>query len=220
MVNYIATTCISQNIDASDKNHFAYRDTNGSGEWVMLPWDLDLTFGPNALNTDTIVYNQNYASHPFIGATPYLLHAGKNNRFLEAIINTPRCRNMIIRRIRSLIDQFLATGWFQSRIDELVPVLDPDVTLDHAKWGSSSHFGGVTHSLLAATNRIKNEYLAPRLTWLNGGGSVGIPSSQPAAPPINFGAFDFNPASGNQDQEFIELVNPNAFSVDLSGWTV
>ena len=114
MANYIATTCITQNIDASDKNHFAYRDTNGTGEWVMLPWDLDLTFGPNALNTDTIVYNQNYASHPFIGATPYLLSAGKNNRFLEAIIKTPRARDMVIRRIRSLMDQFLTTGWFQN----------------------------------------------------------------------------------------------------------
>lgn len=226
MVNYIATTCISQNIDASDKNHFAWRDTNGSGEWVMQPWDLDLTFGPNALNTDTIVYNQNYASHPFIGATPYLLAAGKRNRFLEAIINTPRSRDMVIRRIRSLMDQFLPNGttnWFQGRIDQLVPMLQPDVTLDHAKWLGTSHFGGAVPgptALLTANNRIKNEYLSPRLTWLNGGGTVGIPASPPAAPQINFGAFEQNPASGNQDQEFIELTNPNAFSVDVSNWTI
>jgi hypothetical protein len=223
MVNYIATTCITQNIDASDKNHFAWRDTNDSGEWVMLPWDLDLTFGPNALNTDTIVYNQTgatNASHPFIGANPFLLHAGKNNRFLEAIVNTPRSRDMVIRRIRSLMDQYLATNWFQNRMDQLIPLLDPDVTLDHNKWGGSSHFGGVTHTLLAANNRIKNEYLAPRLTWLNGGGTVGIPASMPAAPQINFGAYDSNPASANQDQEFIELINPNAYSVDVSGWTI
>ena len=42
--------------------------------------------------------------HRHRGATPYLLHAGKNNRFLEAIINTPRARGMVIRRIRSLMD--------------------------------------------------------------------------------------------------------------------
>ncbi len=220
MINYMATTCISQNIDASDKNHFAYRDTNGSKEWSMLPWDLDLTFGPNALNTDTIVYNQTYASHPFIGASPYLLSPGKYNRFLEAIVNTPRTRAMLIRRIRSLTDQFLANNWFQNRIDQMVPILDPDVTQDHAKWGSSSHFGGVTHTLLAANNRIKTEYLAPRLTYLNSGGTVGIPATNPAAPPIVFGTYDANPASHNQDEEYLQLTNNNAFSVDLSGWKV
>jgi hypothetical protein len=223
MVNYIATTCLTQNIDASDKNHFAWRDTNGTGEWVMQPWDLDLTFGPNALNTDTMVYNQDYASHPFIGARPYLLHTGKYNRFLEAVINTPRCREMVVRRIRTLTDQFLATNWFQTRIDELVPGLDPEVVADHAKWGTSSHFnwsGGGVYTLLAATGRIKNEYLAPRLTWLNGGGSVGIPAAHPAAPPIHFGVYDQNPASGNQDQEFLELVNSNTHSVEVSGWTL
>lgn len=220
MINYIATTSITQNIDASDKNHFAYRDTNNTGEWNMIPWDLDLSLGPNALNTDTIVYSQNFASHPFIGASPYLLADGKRNRFLEAIINTPRSRDMVVRRIRSLMDQYLATNWFQNRIDQLVPLLGTDVTADRAKWGSSSHFGGTTYTLLAATNRIKNEYLTPRLTWLNAGGTVGIPASQPAAPVINFGAYDANPASNNQDQEFVELINPNAFSVDVSGYTI
>lgn len=220
MVNYLATACIAQNIDGSDKNHFTYRDTNGSGEWTMLPWDLDLTFGPNALNTDTIVYDQNYASHPFIGARPYVLATGKYNRFLEAIVNTPRSRDMVIRRIRVLSDQFLVTGWFANRIDQLVPQLDAEVLLDHEKWGTSSHFGGSTYTLTTANDRIKNEYLTPRLGWLNSGGTVGIPASQPAAPQINFGAHDHNPASGNQDQEYVELINPNAFSVDVSGWTI
>lgn len=220
MVNYIATTCIAQNIDASDKNHFVYRDTNGTGEWTMLPWDLDLTFGPNALNTDTIVFNQDYASHPFIGARPYVLTTGKYNRFLEAIINTPRSRDMVLRRIRTLTDQFLATNSFQSRIDQLVPLLSADVLQDHATWGASSHFPGNSYTLLDATNRIKNEYLAPRLAWLNAGAEVGIPAGQPGSPVIQFGSYDSRPASGIQDQEYIELVNPNAFSVDISGWTV
>jgi hypothetical protein len=219
MVDYIATTCICQNIDASDKNHYLYRDTNGTGEWTMMPWDLDLTFGPNALNTDTMVYQQNYASHPFIGARPYLLHSGKYNRFLEAVVNTPRCRAMVVRRIRSLTDQFLATHWFQDRIDQLVPLLDPEVTLDHARWGAASHFGGLTHTLAAATGRITAEYLVPRLAWLNAGGTVGIPATQPAAPVIEFGAYDANPAI-NQDQEFIELRNPNSHATDLSNWTL
>jgi hypothetical protein len=47
---------------------------------------------------------------------------------------------------------------------------------------------------------------------------VGIPHAQVGNPAIEFGAIDVNPVSGNQDEEFIELVNPNATAVDISGW--
>ena len=45
-INFMAVNVILQNIDATDKNYFIYRDTYGTGEWQMFPWDLDLTFGP------------------------------------------------------------------------------------------------------------------------------------------------------------------------------
>jgi len=35
---------------------------------------------------------------------------------------------------------------------------------------------------------------------------------------INFGAIDFSPTSGNQDAEFIQLVNTNSIAVDISDW--
>jgi hypothetical protein len=37
-------------------------------------------------------------------------------------------------------------------------------------------------------------------------------------PTINFGTVESNPISGNQDQEFIQLLNPNPIAVDISGW--
>ena len=49
---------------------------------------------------------------------------------------------------------------------------------------------------------------------------AGVPHAQPSHPPIRFGAYDHNPASGNQDQEFIELLNPNDEAVDISGWSL
>ena len=49
-------------------------------------------------------------------------------------------------------------------------------------------------------------------------GNGEIPLAQVGNPAIDFGAIDFNPASGNQDEEYIELVNPNDVAVDLSGW--
>jgi hypothetical protein len=50
------------------------------------------------------------------------------------------------------------------------------------------------------------------------GGNAGIPDSQPADAVIHFGQYDYNPVSGNQDEEYIELINTNDYAVDISGW--
>jgi hypothetical protein len=245
-VNWHAGTVISQNIDASNKNYYIHRDTMGSREWSVLPWDLDLSFGPNALNTDVMVFNQSApstpqcTSHPLIGARPWQLHAGKFNRMIEALSRTPRVREMIARRIRTLSDRFLATGWFGSRMDALVPLIDADVTADHAKWGANSHFawtGGTAYTLAQSVGRIKTSYLAGRMNYLtgttgvnhgmpyslnftSGSGSLGVPASQAVVPAMAFGRVEANPAGGNQDEEYIELRNPGLSAVDMSGWRV
>jgi hypothetical protein len=230
VVNYMATVAITQDIDATDKNHYFYRDTEGTRLWHILPWDIDLTFGPNALNTDVMVYNQQdpntpiYTSHPFIGARPYTLSPGKYNRLLEVIAYTPRSQEMLLRRIRTLADQFLATGYFTNRINTLVPLLQPDVDLDHARWGASAHFSGASYTLRQANNRIINEYLIPRLPFLTGPTILGVgganPGAQPPVAAIQFVSAEVNPASGIQDQEYLCLTNANRFAVDLTGWKV
>lgn len=230
MVNFMATIAITQNIDASDKNHFLHRDTEGTREWRMLPWDQDLTFGPNGLNTDTIVFNaQNItapaaASHPFIGARPYLLQGAKFNRFLEAIVKVPRTREMLLRRIRTLSDDVLATGYFQRRIDQLVPIISPDVTLDKARWGVNAAFSGTTFTLAHAADRIKTNYLAPRLGYLTGNTITDVgtanPTRQPPNVSVSIASVEVNPASGNQAEEFLTVTNRTTFPVDLTGWKI
>ena len=224
-INYMATTCITQNIDGSDKNHYLYRDTEGSGEWTMLPWDLDLSFGPNALNTDNMVFSNPAASHPYIGARPHILHGGKYNHLLEVIVGNSRTKAMLNRRIRTLIDEHLASGYFHDRIDQLVRQINLDARQDRTKWGGSTHFPGATYSLLEANDRIKSLYLDPRVSYLTvtqgeGGGGAGIPASQPTDPTVTFGSIVYNPLTGNQDQEYIEIQNPNAYDLDVSGWTL
>ncbi len=234
LVNFLASVVVTQNIDASDKNHHLFRDTEGSGEWEMLPWDLDLTFGPDALNTDVVIADENRAPgttnpnavHPFIGSRRFPLHAGKINMLQDRIIETPRTREMLLRRIRSQTDQFLATSYYDDRIDELIALIAKDVELDKARWGRNNHFGSRQYTLQEANDRLEHEYLVPRLAYLTHRqgelserqGGVGIPESQIGNPSIMFGAVEFDPASGNQDEEYIELVNINEFAVDISGW--
>jgi hypothetical protein len=193
VVNYMATMAITQDIDGTDKNHFFHRDTAGRRLWTMLPWDIDLTFGPNALNTDTIVYNQQdtnaqaCASHPFIGARPYTLSPGKYNRLLEVIVQVPRSRAMLLRRLRTVTTNSSSPDYFQQRIDQLIPLVSADVLLDRSRWGTSAHFGGNTYTLQQATDRIKNEYLTPRVGYLTAAPSRAWarpipPASRPWSP--------------------------------------
>ena len=36
---------ITGDTDCCHKNYYVYRDTEGTGEWQGLPWDVDLSFG-------------------------------------------------------------------------------------------------------------------------------------------------------------------------------
>ena len=78
-------------------------------------------------------------------------------------------------------------------------------------------------------DRIKTEFLPQRRDFLYNRRTVGnggpIPNAQPdiAALPhsqrnIKFGTIEYAPASGNQDQEYIQIINQNSFAVDISRW--
>ena len=78
--------------------------------------------------------------------------------------------------------------------------------------------------MLHANDRIKTNYLAPRLSYLTGSTIVGVgpanPSSQLPNAVVRVAAVEFNPASGNQSQEYICLTNDTPFAVDVSGWRI
>ncbi len=175
-INLMAVNVILQNLDATDKNYYIYRDTEGNQEWKMLPWDLDLVLGPNALNTDNFSTSDDgppaHTSHPYMGTLRYPFHGRKNHLF-DAIINSPRTNAMFLRRLRTLMDQFLSSEetpvesrYFEPRIDELVARLDADVMLDKQRWGNNAVFPGRRYTLEQAAERIKNEYLVPRRVHL------------------------------------------------------
>jgi phage tail protein X len=215
-VNFIAVVAITQNIDATDKNYFIYRDTFGTGEWQMLPWDLDLTFGPNALNTDTIVTsadrNNGAPSHVFIGSPPHVLSGGKLNRLIDAVVKTERTKDMLLRRIRTLADEFLATDYFFTRIDELNALLAAEVVEDREKWGSRAHFGGRSYTLQEATDRIKNEYLIPRLEYLTVDQAVAFSSG------LTFIEGDGSPVKAHVPRDPALGTSWTAIGFDDSNW--
>jgi hypothetical protein len=151
---------------------------------------------------------------------------------------------MYLRRLRTVMDEFLkAPGtsydelFIENRIDEMVTSMASDVAIDYLKWANPWTWGGQggyprDQSFEYAIDVLKNDYLAVRRRHLfvthnvnnahsyniHGSYSALIPNAQPANPPINFASYDYNPSSANQDEEYIELVNPNTYAVDISGW--
>ncbi len=255
-LNYLVATIITHQNDHPHKNHYLYRDSDGSGEWFFMPWDHDLTWGSNW--TGSSYHDYIYAdddqvpgkptdvkpSHPFVGKEDCKEWNFHWNYLIDALFNDATVREMYLRRLRTVMDEFLkAPGtpynqlFIENRIDEMVSQMAPDVALDYNKWADPWSWGGQggyqrNQSLQYAIDVLKNDYLEVRRRHLfithnvNNAGSYNIPGSysaripnaQPANPLINFGSYNYNPDSGNQDEEYIQLLNPNSYAVDISNW--
>lgn len=227
VVNFLAARTITGDIDCCHKNYYFYRDTGRSDEWQMWPWDVDLSFGRVWTSSQT------YWDQHLITNTA--LFVGNNNRMPQAIFDTPELRQMYLRRIRTLMDELLKPPgtpadalYYEPWIDMLAAELAPDAALDAAKWGSHAWGNGSTapccpQSLPQAVAELKNSYLPERRRQLFNGlapGARELPTLQPPGTVISFGAVETSPSSGNIDEQYIQLLNPNRFAVDISGWTL
>ncbi|HEX2746542.1 MAG TPA: lamin tail domain-containing protein [Verrucomicrobiales bacterium] len=250
-VNYLAVARITQEGDDVWANMVIHRDSDGTGEWRIIPFDTNLSWGQlywadyTAGNSVIHATSDRNKSHPLYGnVSCYTLdYAGlRYNRFYDAIISVPETRAMLLRRMRSIMDQYLqppgtANPLLEAMIDAHVAKITPEVTLDRAKWGWPSNggpYGFGSQPFTTAVDQMKNLFIVPRRTHLftthtstsnvgiANGNSAGIPSTpQPAGFPVTIANYDYNPAGAvNQDGEYIQLSNANAFAADISGWSL
>jgi hypothetical protein len=167
------------------------------------------------------------------------------NRLYDVVIQDPTTRSLLLRRMRTLMDRFYqppgtpyAQRPLEAELDALWARIQPEAVLDRQVWGWPPQAGVYGLGIVApaqAVSDVKTLYLDPRRTHLYTTHSInntsvavgitntsnaGLPNAQPANAVINIGQIEFNPASGNQDQEYIQLTNPNAFAVDVSNWQI
>ena len=142
---------------------------------------------------------------------------------------------MHLRPIRTLMDDLLkapgvspANPHYEPRMDELAARIAPDAAMDAAKWNSRSWSQGSTspcchQSLLEAVAEMKYVYLPERHRQLyhglaSGGGE--IPDAQPDAAIVEIGGIRTEPASGDPNEQFLQLHNPNGYAVDIPRWAL
>ena len=203
VINYFAASVFVQDWDRYSKNHFVYRDTDGTREWQIMPWDADLSLGYLGWMTDNLGATHATLSHPLYGESDFAGPGGWHV-LADALYRTPAIELKL-----------------EARLDALYALAHAEVEADKLQWGVPF---GTNQTFQQAIDALKNDYLAPRRTNLfvthcitNGG---LIPLAQPGNAVIQIAAVEFNPASGNQAEEYFCLTNPNPFAVDISGWQI
>ncbi len=209
LINYFAVRALIRDADDIRKNFYMYLDSGDTHEWYLLPWDKDFTFGVNGDGGSQL-------QHPFFGELDHPKTSPLQwNVLADVLFEAPILQEMYTRRLRTLMDELLlppgspaGTSWIEQ----------------HAAMLSSTAEAHLSSSANSAKSGIVS-YVSERRNQLYGiygpdGSEPILPTAQIAAPSLTIGAIEFNPASGNQDEEYVQVWNPNAFAVDISGWTV
>ena len=121
--NYYAALSTANITDWGHKNYYVYRDTNGTGEWFPITWDVDLSFGHvwvGGYFVDTLFQNVNVN----VGAG--------DNELKRDFYGNPEFYQMFTRRLRTLMDEMLkppgtpvSNLFYEARFDELADLIDP-----------------------------------------------------------------------------------------------
>ncbi|MDB6069301.1 MAG: Spore coat protein CotH [Verrucomicrobiales bacterium] len=173
LINYLAVTALIMNFDQGHKNYYLYRDYRDAGEWKVLPWDVDLSFGHTWTSTASPNFGASYFDD-HIDSTRNI-RIGALNRIKSLVYDAPELNKLFVRRLRTLMDHYFVSrtatdGHFESRIAALLDLVDPpglgtasDAYLDAAKWG----FWTMTTNTGAgnsAVNRTVTDALWPSYT--------------------------------------------------------
>jgi hypothetical protein len=194
--------------------------------------------------------NDVHKAHPLYGSqvTP-ALNSGNFNRVYDTVFQVPVLREMFLRRLRTLMDTYVQppethplARIMEKKARDWRDLIAPEAALDRAKWNWPSKGGqcnfdpGIT--LFPGVDAMNAEFTAKRRIHFYVKHSVtnanpisfpigiyktnnaGIPLSQPANAIISVAGVEYNPASGNQAQEYIVLTNPQPYAVDISDWKV
>ena len=200
MLNYLAARSIIQDADDLRKNFYVYSDIHGDCRWRIFPWDKDFTFG-------VVGDGGTHLPHPFFGDEEHKKqNANQWNVLYDVLFEETTTQRLYLRRLRTLMDTVLqpsSTPTAERILENLA-----DEIIDPAAPPLSGNISSVKSYLNSRRSVLFNNY--PSL----------IPASQPTNPDITISSVEYNPVSGNQEEEYILLSNAENTEIDISGWTL
>ena len=171
VVEAIATMRVVQHAEWQHKNYFVMYDA-ADERWRLVPIDFDLTFGKRwqsgcGANCDVV------------NARPYLGYPSQN-KLADIVLGLKPLRSMVDRRTRELSQVYLAEGYLESRLSELLEMMEPDSLLDRRKWGTS----GTSQTMQRAQQVIIDQFLLEKRLFYIGSRAV-LPDPQPDNPKVD-----------------------------------
>eukprot|EP01023_Acetabularia_acetabulum_P039542 TRINITY_DN3807_c0_g1_i13.p2 TRINITY_DN3807_c0_g1~~TRINITY_DN3807_c0_g1_i13.p2 ORF type:complete len:366 (-),score=52.04 TRINITY_DN3807_c0_g1_i13:2179-3276(-) len=149
------------------------------------------------------------------------------NHLTDAILDIPETREMYLRRLRSVMDQFLATGRMITMLNETYAKIKDYADLDNQYWSTlalqlePTYKGNTTHSIHKGYRQIIEEQIPRRAQQLYAiygpGGRLPLIPDQQAAD-VSIEILTVNSVESDSNQHYIELYNPNQFAVDITDW--
>lgn len=238
VVNHLAGARWCAENDDVWANMSLYRDTFGDGLWRLIPFDMNASWGQLYGGSNPLEATvDNSKSHPLYGGSNT---EGNFNRLYDVIIRLPETREMLLRRERSLLDLLVQPPGtpmedriLENHVRQMTNLIAAEAALDRARWGSSPWAPG--KSFASGVGDLLTQFIDPRRRhWyvthsitntakpigISRTSNAGIPLEQPADATPTFLDVEFNPASGNQAQEYFTLTNAHDIALDLSGWKV
>lgn len=199
IVEALATMRIVQHGEWQHKNYFVMFDP-ADRRWRLVPIDFDLTFGRfyhgpcNAKCDDIRAYS--YLDYP------------NQNQLAEIFLEMEPLRSMVDRRTRELSEVYLAEGFIEGRLLELLDAMGPDAELDRDRWGAY----GTPQTMARAQEAIVEQFVLDKRRLYIGEDSV-LPDPQPSDPDL-----DLVDVSTDAEGVVIEarLVNGEQVAIDVS----
>ena len=211
-VNMMAASSVLGHSDFRMGNFYMWIDHEKGSRAEGMLWDMDLTLGrtvPPDLNLGAMV---TVLEDPNIwtGWRRWKIQASEP-AFLKPAVLDPILRQMYLRRVRTLANEFLLSGRLAQAALELFATIQPLWNIDNTLW---PQFKSNNFNENESIDKLTNEFVQGLLAHIDAGGPDGdLPGQQPAIPNLTItGPIDLGTAS-----EHIVIKNNENVSIDLSG---
>ncbi len=127
-INYLAASVLVQNWDGLNKNHFLAYDERGTKKWIVVPWDLDRTFGDHwhgGFNRADVPLLLGVRSSP--GPTGW-------NRMADRFFADTTLRQRFLDRLEELLEREFTREKLFPILDQFEAQLTEDAARDRKRW--------------------------------------------------------------------------------------
>jgi spore coat protein H len=152
-INYLAATVLIQNWDGFNKNHYLVFDGRGSKKWLVVPWDLDRTFGD--------FWNRSFgqASLPAVLGTREYPGITGWNRLEDRFLSDATLRSRFLDRLSGLLQTEFTEQKLFPVLDQVESEIGTEAVLDRRHWP------GPPSDLHAGIEEVK-EFVRQRRAYL------------------------------------------------------